>query len=127
MRTAASKSGAPGATCLRRSVLAGAAMAATLRLLPAARAADGFSFGLTPLFLDNDIELLSMLKQYLAKQLDRSITLVKRRTYHEISAMLLSGQLDAAWICDDPYVQYQDKLALLAVPLYHQRPLYQAT
>jgi phosphonate transport system substrate-binding protein len=126
MRTADNKSGAPGAMCLRRSVLAGAAMAATLRMLPTAHAADGFSFGLTPLFLDNDIELLSMLKQYLAQQLDRSITLVKRRTYHEISAMLLSGQLDAAWICDDPYVQYQDKLALLAVPLYHQRPLYQS-
>jgi len=101
-------------------------MAATLRMPRAARAADGFSFGLTPLFLDNDIELLSMLKQYLTKQLERPITLVKRRTYHEISAMLLSGQLDAAWICDDPYVQYQDKLALLAVPFYRQKPLYQS-
>jgi phosphonate transport system substrate-binding protein len=125
MRAADNKSGAPG-VCLRRSVLAGAAMAATLRMPSVARAADGFSFGLTPLFLDNDIELLSMLKLYLTKQLERPITLVKRRTYHEISAMLLSGQLDAAWICDDPYVQYQDKLALLAVPLYHQRPLYQS-
>jgi phosphonate transport system substrate-binding protein len=126
MRTADYMSGAPRVVCGRRSLLAAITLAATLRLPSAACAADGFSFGLTPLFLDNDIELLSMLKQYLAKQLDRSITLVKRRTYHEISAMLLSGQLDAAWICDDPYVQYQDKLALLAVPLYHQRPLYQS-
>jgi phosphonate transport system substrate-binding protein len=39
--------------------------------------------------------------------------------------MLLSGQLDAAWICDDPYVQHQDQLALLAVPLYRHEPLYQ--
>ena len=30
--------------------------------------------------------------------------------------MLLSGQLDAAWVCDDPYVQHEDQLALLAVP-----------
>ncbi len=126
MQAADNKSGAPGVVCGRRSLVAGAIVAATLRMPAAARAADGFSFGLTPLFLDNDIELLSMLKQYLTKQVERPITLVKRRTYHEISAMLLSGQLDAAWICDDPYVQYQDKLALLAVPLYHQRPLYQS-
>ena len=126
MRTADYMSGAPRVVCGRRSLSAGATLAATLRMPSAACAAEGFSFGLTPLFLDNDIELLSMLKQYLAKQLDRSITLVKRRTYHEISAMLLSGQLDAAWTCDDPYVQYQDKLALLGVPLYHQRPLYQS-
>ena len=39
--------------------------------------------------------------------------------------MLLSGQLDAAWICDDPYVQHEDQLALLAVPLYRHEPLYQ--
>ena len=86
--------------------------------LPAARGAEHLQFRLTPLFLDNDIELLSMMEHYLAKRLDRPVALVKRRTYHEISAMLLSGQLDAAWICDDPYVQYQDKLALMAVPLY---------
>ena len=39
--------------------------------------------------------------------------------------MLLSGQLDAAWICDDPYVQHEDQFALLAVPLYRHEPLYQ--
>ena len=109
----------------RRSLLLGGAAASMFGGLPAARGADTFTFGLTPLFLDNDIELLSMLERYLAKQLNRPVALVKRRTYHEISAMLLSGQLDAAWICDDPYVQYQDKLLLLAVPLYLHKPLYQ--
>ena len=109
----------------RRSVLLGAAAASMFGGLPAARGTETFTFGLTPLFLDNDIELLSMLERYLVKRLDRSVALVKRRTYHEISAMLLSGQLDAAWICDDPYVQYQDKLVLLAVPLYLHKPLYQ--
>jgi hypothetical protein len=87
--------------------------------LPPARAADAISFGLTPVFLDSDIELLAMLERYLTARLKRPVQLVKRRTYQEISAMLLSGQLDAAWICDDPYVQYQDQLALLGVPLYH--------
>ena len=109
----------------RRAFLLGAAAASTLGRFPAARAAETFSFGLTPLFLDNDIELLSMVERYITGRLARPVALVKRRTYHEISAMLLSGQLDAAWICDDPYVQYQDKLALLAVPLYRRKPLYQ--
>jgi phosphonate transport system substrate-binding protein len=108
----------------RRSILLGAA-AVALGGLSAARATETFSFGLTPVFLDNDIELRSMMERYMTRRLDRPVVLVQRRTYHEISAMLLSGQLDAAWICDDPYVQYQDKLTLLAVPLYHHKPLYQ--
>jgi phosphonate transport system substrate-binding protein len=86
----------------------------------------GFSFGLTPVFLDNNMPLLSLLQEYLSQQLDRPIVLVKRRTYREIATMLLSGQLDAAWICDFPYVQYQDRLTLLAVPLYKEQPLRQA-
>jgi len=109
----------------RRSIVRAALAGVAMAWLPPARAADAVSFGLTPVFLDSDIELLAMLERYLTAQLKRSVQLVKRRTYQEISAMLLSGQLDAAWICDDPYVQYEDKLALLGVPLYHGKPLYQ--
>jgi phosphonate transport system substrate-binding protein len=87
--------------------------------------ADSVSFGLNPLFLDSDIELLSMIKSYLSAQLGRTVQLVRRRTYQEITAMLLSGQLDGAWVCDDPYVQHEDQLALLAVPIYRGEPLYQ--
>ncbi len=110
----------------RRSVVTG--LAASIALsgqLRSAAAADSVTFGLNPLFLDSDIQLLSMMQAYLAKQLGRPVQLVKRRTYQEITAMLLSGQLDAAWVCDDPYVQHEDQLALLAVPLYHHEPLYQ--
>ena len=90
-----------------------------------ASAADAVSVGLNPLFLDSDIQLLSMLEAYLVARLGRPVQLVKRRTYQEITAMLLSGQLDAAWVCDDPYVQHEDQFALLAVPLYQHEPLYQ--
>src|SRR3984893_3906979 len=86
----------------------------------------GFSFGLTPVFLDNNMPLLSLLQEYLSQQLDRPIVLVKRRTYREIATMLLSGQLDAAWICDFPYVHYQDRRTLLAVPRYKDQPHRQA-
>ncbi len=109
----------------RRGVIAGGLAAILLRPRAPARAADAVSIGLNPLFLDSDIQLLSMLEAYLVARLGRPVQLVKRRTYQEITAMLLSGQLDAAWVCDDPYVQHEDKFALLAVPLYQHQPLYQ--
>ena len=91
--------------------------------------ADGeaeFSLGLTPVFLDNDMNLLSLLQKYLAQQLDRPVRLVKQRTYRETAVKLSSGQLEAAWISDLLYVEFQDRLALLAVPLYRDQPLRQA-
>lgn len=91
-----------------------------------ANGVSSFSLGLTPVFLDNNMRLLSLLQEYLSQRLHRPVVLVKRRTYREISMLLLSGQLDAAWICDFPYVQYQDRLALVAVPLYRHQPLRQA-
>jgi phosphonate transport system substrate-binding protein len=81
-------------------------------------------FGLTPVFLSNDLELLSRLKYYLSRQTGREVQLVQRRTYEEITALLLSGQLTAAWICGYPLVQYREKLALVAVPLWREQPLY---
>lgn len=83
-------------------------------------------FGLTPVFLDSDLELLRDLEDYLVRALGMGVQLMKRRTYQEIMALLLSGQLDAAWVCGYPYVQHADRLALLAVPLHRGRPLYQS-
>jgi len=114
-------------TIHRRGLLRGFAGTAAFALTPRlARAVGPVSLGLNPLFLDSDIELLARLQDYLAGQLKRPVQLIKRRTYQEITAMLLSGQLDAAWICDDPYAQHRDRLTLLAVPLYRKQPLYQA-
>lgn len=109
----------------RRALLTGVLASAAIASIGVARSEGAVNIGVTPLFLDSDIRLLSLLRDYLAAQLGRPIELVKRRTYQEITAMLLSGQLDAAWICDDPYVQHQDQFTLLAVPLYRGEPLYQ--
>jgi phosphonate transport system substrate-binding protein len=92
-----------------------------------ARGADeGLRFGLTPVFLDSDVQLLAALQRYLEDRLHSPVELVKRRTYQEITLLLLSGQLDAAWICGFPFVQYREQLALVAVPLYRGQPLYQS-
>lgn len=111
----------------RRRLLAGAAAGAAMWL--SARPAGAkrpVSFGLTPVFLDSDIQLLAALEAYLAGRLGRPVQLVKRRTYQEITALLLSEQLDAAWICGFPLVQYPDRLTPIAVPVYRGRPLYQS-
>ena len=117
--------GGPTARIGRREVLVGLAAATVIWSTNSVAATEPVSIGLNPLFLDSDIELLSLLQTYLAAQLARPVQLIKRRTYQEITALLLSGQLDAAWVCDDPYVQHEDQLALLAVPLYRHEPLYQ--
>jgi phosphonate transport system substrate-binding protein len=112
----------------RRQLLAGLAGAGALSLLPghSLAAAGEVRFGLTPVFLTSDLELLTQLKTYLSGALGRPVTLVTRRTYQEITALLLSGQLDAAWICGYPFIQYRDRLSLVAVPLWRGRPLYQS-
>lgn len=109
----------------RRAFVAGAASAAIAAPKIASATPRSVAIGVTPLILDDDIRVMSLLENYLDSRLARPVQLVRRRTYQEITTMLLSGQLDAAWICDDPYVQHEDQLSLLAVPVYQGQPLYQ--
>ena len=106
----------PMLTLNRRTVFS--STLATLIFPKVSRGADKatIQFGLTPVFLTSDIELLTRLKSYLSRKCDADVQLVQRRTYEEITSLLLSGQLDAAWICGYPFAQYQSELALVAVP-----------
>ena len=111
----------------RRAVLGLLAGAASCPSALVARAEDeAFKFGLTPVFLSNDLELLGHLRSYLAATIGGPVELVSRRTYQEITAMLVSGQLHSAWICGYPYVQYRAELDLVAAPSWHGRPVYQS-
>lgn len=119
----------PGASqpCLDRRQLLALAAAGLTGVARTARGGDGpLRFGLTPVFLDSDVQLLAALQRYLEDRLHRPVELVRRRTYQEITLLLLSGQLDAAWICGFPYVQHRDQLALVAVPVHLGKPLYQS-
>lgn len=91
-----------------------------------ALAVSPLNFGLTPVFLTNDLELLTRLKAYLSRKTGRDVQLVQRRTYEEITALLLSGQLDGAWICGYPFAQFRQQLSLIAVPIWRGKPLYQS-
>ncbi|MEZ5832440.1 MAG: PhnD/SsuA/transferrin family substrate-binding protein [Dongiaceae bacterium] len=111
---------------LTRRTMIQAALTAPMVAAGRAFAGSPFRFGLTPVLLDSDIALLAQMQLYLQEALGMAVDLVKRRTYQEITALLLSGELDAAWICGFPFVQHWDRFALVVVPLYHQQPLYQS-
>jgi phosphonate transport system substrate-binding protein len=104
-----------------------ALLAATATLTsPPALAARTVTLGLTPVFLDSDIVLVRQIEGHISTRLGRPVQVVKRRTYREVTSLLVAGQLDAAWICGYPFIQHRDALDLLAVPLYRGEPLYRA-
>jgi phosphonate transport system substrate-binding protein len=112
----------------RRKLLAGTAcLTAMAAIGRRALAADGaLRFALTPVLLTSDLVMLEELKSYLAEAMGRPVHLVSRRTYQEITALLLTRQVDAAWICGYPFVAHQEQLALVAVPLWNGQPLYRS-
>jgi phosphonate transport system substrate-binding protein len=85
-----------------------------------------FQFGLTPVFLSSDLVLLETLQTFLQRAVGTDVRLVLKRTYQEITSQLVAGQLDAAWICGYPFVVYQPRLDLVAVPVWRGRPTYQS-
>ncbi len=113
----------------RREVLRLLSAGLVLTAAPAA-ASDGehrpLRFGLTPVFLSNDLELLDALQSYLEEATGYPVELVSRRTYQEVTALLVSGQIEAAWICGYPFVKFRDSLELVAVPEWNGKPFYQS-
>jgi phosphonate transport system substrate-binding protein len=81
---------------------------------------------LTPVFLDSDLRLTRDLEAYLSRHLERPVSLIKRRTYMEITSLLVAGHVDAAWICGLPFIQHRAQLEILAVPLYRGAPRYRS-
>ncbi|WP_225769588.1 PhnD/SsuA/transferrin family substrate-binding protein [Inquilinus sp. Marseille-Q2685] len=91
-----------------------------------AQSLDPVRIGITPVVIDSDVAFLDRFSTYFSERLGRPVIIEQRRTYQEITALLLSGQIEAAWICGYPYVQHRDRLQLIAVPIYRGEPLYQS-
>ncbi|WP_342240339.1 substrate-binding domain-containing protein [Inquilinus sp. OTU3971] len=91
-----------------------------------AQSSDPVRIGITPVVIDSDVAFLDRFATYFSGRLGRPVIIEQRRTYQEITALLLSGQIEAAWICGYPYVQHRDRLKLVAVPVYRGEPLYQS-
>lgn len=110
----------------RRALLAALTGALAVSRAPPVRAAPPFRFGLTPVFLSSDLELLDALQRYLSAAMGNEVQLVLKRTYQEITSQLVSGLLDAAWICGFPFIAYRRELELVAVPVWRGKTTYQS-
>ena len=113
----------------RRRLLAGFGSMAGVAIVPrrALRASEApLRFALTPVLLTSDLVMLEELKAYLARAIGRPVHLISRRTYQEITALLVTRQVDAGWICGYPFVAYRSDLALVAVPVWRGKPLYRS-
>lgn len=83
-------------------------------------------FGTTPVFLDDQVGFLARWAGYLSDAVGTKVDFVSRRSYRDIMAPLLAGELDAAWICGFPWVVNKAQLRGLSIPLYRDKPLYQS-
>ena len=110
----------------RRRFLTGVGACAVIGLPSLVRAAETFRLGLTPVFLDNDAVVIERLRSACSEAMGEPVDLIQRRTYQEITATILDGSVDAAWICGYPFLQHRESLSLLGVPVWRGRPLYQS-
>jgi len=70
--------------------------------------------------------LIDRLRSTLTRALGIPVEMEQRRTYKEVTQMLVEGSLDAAWLCGYPYLQHKDTLSLVAVPVWNGKPLYRS-
>lgn len=116
-------------TSPNRRIFLSRAAALTLLCATGSTQADEHSalrFGLTPVFLDDQIRLLRDWRNDLEQRLNRPVTFIQRGSYREIVELLRDQQLDLAWLCGYPYVRFQNSLQLLATPVYDGQPLYRS-
>ena len=92
----------------------------------AATPASEIRIGLTPVFLDDQLDFLKHWRGYLSDRLEVPVRFVQRGSYREIVDLIRSGKIDFAWVCGFPYVRFKREMRLLAVPLYYGNPLYQS-
>ncbi len=110
-----------------RALIAGGSLGALPRF-HAARAAwsDTIRIGVTAVFPDDEVGFLRRWKEWLEARLRRPIEFVTRSSYREILDLIRTSQLDFAWVCGYPFVRYKSELRLVAVPVWHGRPLYRS-
>ena len=58
---------------------------------PPLLASRAVTLGLTPVFLDSDIVLVRHIESHISARLGRPVQVVKRRTYREVTSLLVAG------------------------------------
>ena len=83
-------------------------------------------FASTPVFLNDQVSLLGRWQRYLESRVDRPVRFIQRGSYREIVELLLTNEVDAAWLCGYPLVLHEKRLSALAVPKYQGAALYRS-
>jgi phosphonate transport system substrate-binding protein len=83
-------------------------------------------FATTPVFLNDQVSLLGRWQRYLESKMNRPVRFIQRGTYREIVELLLSNEVDAAWLCGYPLVLNERRLSALAVPRHQGAALYRS-
>lgn len=91
-----------------------------------AQARTDLRIGTTPVFLDDQLAFTTAWQQYLERKTQHRLVFVRRASYGEVVELLQRGQIDFAWLCGYPYVRNKRDFRLLAVPVFHGKPLYQS-
>lgn len=102
-------------------------VAVSLAGLAAARAdPQPVRVGLSPVLSGARYAPLGAWRAYLERRLGRPVQFVQRSSYREMTSLLEEGALEFAWICSNPYLQHEDHLTPVAVPVFEGRPLYRS-
>lgn len=115
---------------MRRSLAAtliGAALLGSGAALPARASAEPrLRIAITPVLVENYLEINRQIVAYIGDRLGRPADLVQRRSYKEISDLLEKGEVDVAFVCGLPYVIDHDRfgLELLVAPVVYDGPVY---
>lgn len=83
-------------------------------------------FATTPVFLNDQVSLLGRWQRYLEAKVERPVRFIQRGSYREIVELLLSNEVDAAWLCGYPLVLHEKRLSALAVPRHKGAALYRS-
>jgi phosphonate transport system substrate-binding protein len=95
-------------------------------VIPGQAADATIKIGITPVFLNDRTAFVEEWRDYLAQRLGRPVEFEQRKSYREVTELLLAGELDAAWLCGYPFTRNSESVKLLGVPIYDGKPLYQS-
>jgi len=91
-----------------------------------ALAATPITLGLSAVVIGEKQITIAHWQDYLSARLQRPVSFLQRRDYHEFVNMLESGQIVAGWIDGSQYLLHPATLRLLAVGVWQGKPTYRS-
>lgn len=91
-----------------------------------ALAATPITIGLSAVVMGEKQTTIAHWQDYLSARLQRPVSFLQRRDYHEFVNMLDSGQIAAGWIDGSQYLLHPASLRLLAVGVWRGKPTYRS-